>query len=867
MSSELPLVERCNCLPAWEFIWGDQSITSVVPIVLRYMISLIAFILVVMIDVWFLFVYYVKEIVSLVLFFRYIIITAFVGAFFYFIQRFWPEVVIFLDWFFELLEVVLNLLIMFLNLVIQIYGLYAMVWNLLVPFIGMYLYIALDLLLLVSRLIGKFFGGGGNRSMLGLGDGLATIVEVLMKVVNIFVEIALEILMALLKVAIDLLLFLANIIGTIMTVYMSLLKIMLPVIMFVFKSVFVIIKPIIMIIGFFFGSLGSSSRSRSSRSMQGMDPSKQNEYDYMFNGMDVNQYNMNKQRELDEQVNTDRKYATLDDADVDPHKAWGVFVHHTKLMGREHGFGDAGFGYGTMSDHVDIINDYHSDPRNQHDLIKASKYQRYHRDQWFDSEDSPLTYEERQAGAIKRLKMNTEHPILSNNPELEEQLVMHMAHGVRQTMHKAGAFVWNGDVASHVNKIAEISGFASTTHAAEHIANNFADPTDILQKFSPSSSKAFREFANFIDEDVEERPFWHTFVENNAIPAPNGKKRMQVLDLALLMRLDCYTSQPRNWLCVPEFKSGFELGPVHFNIPIDGNKEKMCPNYIQTNCFFCFSRFINAFYAVTTWISLFVGVTDSALAIVIRYPIFGALFDFILQTPAGHLPTVRQMLCATVIYLYDVIMVVLLIWFFLKFVLPLIKFIWHFIQHYLAHRTRLRTWIDTDHVRHTTPNYKFERFLYDRTLNPRPKLDATDSLLFSGGEMTHRNWYRGSVSKYMDHCEEPVQIGSEMNSFNPSADINLAELHENIDELEELLKEFEVHFGPPNQAHDYEEDVIRGTMFGLGVHLNTAPIYTYSISFFQDMVRVGKHKKSKLSGVLKSHVKQLCSKRRHLRRN
>lgn len=102
-----------------------------------------------------------------------------------------------------------------------------------------------------------------------------------------------------------------------------------------------------------------------------------------------------------------------------------------------------------------------------------------------------------------------------------------------------------------------------------------------------------------------------------------------MLVMAILACTDCYNSDPRNPLCLPEPKKDIHIPPLSFKFTLDLNPDKICP-HIATSCTFCWQRIFNAFLNITIWGSVFWLSFIGIEAIFLAFPAFAPVFKWLI---------------------------------------------------------------------------------------------------------------------------------------------------------------------------------------------------------------------------------------------
>jgi hypothetical protein len=134
------------------------------------------------------------------------------------------------------------------------------------------------------------------------------------------------------------------------------------------------------------------------------------------------------------------------------------------------------------------------------------------------------------------------------------------------------------------------------------------------------------------------------------------------VDLPIVTAADCYTTNPKNILCAPEWLRGLRIPPVVLEIPIDLDNPSSCPGYIPPPPFFNLWYFVNP--AVHGWNAL-MAVRDNAHFLVqlyfqmeIPYGRNSVYTAFVLRVLGFYDSrynriNTRSLVCSRVVYLYS----------------------------------------------------------------------------------------------------------------------------------------------------------------------------------------------------------------------
>lgn len=167
------------------------------------------------------------------------------------IWLFWYLLIIYWPYVMQVIIVVFipiaNVLIILFNLFFMIAVIIAMilitVWNAFVPFIGMILYVLINV---ISTILADVYNAIGSIDWEPIISGF-------MQILQIIVQIAVQILVVLIKVGSEILMALAKVIGPILKILLTFVKILLPIVAWILKLLYYILSPILQILAAFFG--------------------------------------------------------------------------------------------------------------------------------------------------------------------------------------------------------------------------------------------------------------------------------------------------------------------------------------------------------------------------------------------------------------------------------------------------------------------------------------------------------------------------------------------------------------------------------------------------------------------------------------
>lgn len=172
--------------------------------------------------------------------------------FWYLLIIYWPYVMqVIIVVFIPILNVLIILFNLFFMVAVIILMIVITVWNAFVPFLGMILYVLINL---ISTILADVYNAIGSIDWEPIISGL-------MQIIQIIVEIAVQILVVLIKVGSEILMALAKIIGPILKILLTFVKILLPIVAWILKLLYYILSPILEILAAFFGG-GDPAGSR-----------------------------------------------------------------------------------------------------------------------------------------------------------------------------------------------------------------------------------------------------------------------------------------------------------------------------------------------------------------------------------------------------------------------------------------------------------------------------------------------------------------------------------------------------------------------------------------------------------------------------
>lgn len=166
----------------------------------------------------------------------YILITLLI---LYLIQAYWETTLAFII---KIVIPILNLLIFIFNFFLQLFIMIAriliQIWNMLVPFIGIILFVVIDLAVSIMKIVFEVLGAINIMEILGS----------LFEVLFVLIDIAMQILMVLIQVGMAVLEVVAAVISFVMELIMIVFKVLVNILVWILDLLFPILKPILFII-------------------------------------------------------------------------------------------------------------------------------------------------------------------------------------------------------------------------------------------------------------------------------------------------------------------------------------------------------------------------------------------------------------------------------------------------------------------------------------------------------------------------------------------------------------------------------------------------------------------------------------------
>lgn len=243
-----------------------------------------------------------------------LLILFIIWFFWYLIIIYWPYLIkVILVVFIPIINVLITLFNLFFMIFIVILSILIMIWNLIVPFIGMILYVVVNVILTILADVFNIIGSVDWEP----------IISAIMNIIMVLVDIVLQILMVLIKVGMEILVALSNIISILVEVLLTAIKIILPIVIWIVQLLFKVLEPILKVIAIFFGGIASMfGRMSSGRNLLSVTPSHK-----MFDTSEI------PYRYANEFVQNSRKnQPTLDEEGIEDHRA---FLENTLGLSNE----------------------------------------------------------------------------------------------------------------------------------------------------------------------------------------------------------------------------------------------------------------------------------------------------------------------------------------------------------------------------------------------------------------------------------------------------------------------------------------------------------------------------------------------------
>lgn len=168
---------------------------------------------------------------------------------------------------------IINIFVILFNIFFMVFiiilRIWVSVWNIIVPFLGMLLYLIVDVFI---SILTEIFNAIGSIDW-------EPIVTAIMNAIMPIVDIAMQILMVIIKVSADIIMLAAKVISFVIQILFSYIKIWIPVLIWVFRLLFVILQPILKILAVFFGGGGSPQNTSTARRLFSLGETTDGGYD------------------------------------------------------------------------------------------------------------------------------------------------------------------------------------------------------------------------------------------------------------------------------------------------------------------------------------------------------------------------------------------------------------------------------------------------------------------------------------------------------------------------------------------------------------------------------------------------------------
>jgi hypothetical protein len=273
----------------------------------------------------------------------------------------------------------------------------------------------------------------------------------------------------------------------------------------------------------------------------------------------------------------------------------------------------------------------------------------------------------------------------------------------RSLKHSVEIGVTPENIIKHWDETLKYFGYMDMKHIHDEFVEKYGDAAGYLVSFSTISEHPLLRYFKKSDKTVAESPYYHDWAieqrklvearaKNNAENGGSGRKLLGVTQqnedrevagskesqeslggFATLSTLNCFSS-PKNPLCIPEIPAGFS-----FKIPqirlTDKQKETIetsifeCTPWRATWCVICLDRFFNVWHEFRFLISTIPLINYPIATITVLAPWTGIFFNWIFLVPKFQVGSLFQFVCF-VYHLYDVYIVGIAIWLFVKLVYP-----------------------------------------------------------------------------------------------------------------------------------------------------------------------------------------------------
>ena len=319
-----------------------------------------------------------------------------------------------------------------------------------------------------------------------------------------------------------------------------------------------------------------------------------------------------------------------------------------------------------------------------------------------------------------------------NHTLLKERLVGTLSHvwATAKRVYEHHRRFHVKDVEKHLATLRNVTGLHSMQHAWRAAGKllephtKYRSPEDVFMALSTENTTLHRLFKPY-DTGQAERQFWSDSEASGSNPYSSKSqrtnragRRLLAQEFATVAGTDCFTSNPRNPLCMPDIPQNLTLCPQNLtSTNITGNETCVEAGYINTTCIWCPARFFNGFHAIQYLISANPFVKLFFFSFTAVFPWLSWLL-FIIDPDA--ILSGRGIICV-IFHFYDILLIPATFYLGWVFVLPLLQALWRCIRSVLkARRSDKIDALLQSYESNDTTEYdrEFERFRFDSEMNP-----------------------------------------------------------------------------------------------------------------------------------------------------
>ena len=644
----------------------------------------------------------------------------------YFLFLFFPIVIEFIvNVLMPVLLIILDIFCFVWWLLITLYRIVSLIWNIFVPFIGMIIYFIVTLIAQIFQIVFEVIGDIIEDVFMGLMQILMPIIGTLLNIIMFFIQLGLEVMMVLMDVIMAILEPIFDIIGVIAEIVGWLVG-----------ALFQAIEPILGLITEFFSwmSVGAGAMSGAGRKLLSLD----DDPGARFNGARHTQSGGKEWAHYDTPMDKGVQRA------VDIMNSNGGAGLYKDLLASTRDLRDRA---GRMRKESGGRGVYKPDPAEIEELLEAGRGNhvgpRYHfkpitsKDvAWLANviagpyhprgrvpssstrerralrdaangmpgagtrnrgENNRNDYEDLAFSHLDMIKDNKER-MARVKPKLREAWDRILDAAITTYLSHAQSHAHPKHVWKHVETVRNVTGVRGWKDVERHVMW-FRDAflvhdsyEDMLLRMSPEGT-AWHEFLKRFDTHAESRKFWAHYHNTTQLPLDEmdelesgnfstGRtlKQQQGQEFANMATTDCF-SEPRNPLCLPEVNRTIgDFCPGRPCLPWNLTGE-VCPGYIKTRCVWCFAHFYNAWKVVGYMLSIIRSIVMIFSVLKIIVPGISWLFK-ILDLLAPDQPiTVQGVLCM-IMHTYSVLIVLATFFYGYIFLWPYIKAIYNCVKLY-----------------------------------------------------------------------------------------------------------------------------------------------------------------------------------------